>query len=166
VIESDWANYRAFLIGAVRAVWIAMTPEDLRNRTRKFAVDAVRFCRNLPKDAITQEMALQLVDAATSVAANYRAVCRARSRADFINKLGVAIEESDESALWLEVLEQSETAPPAQTRPLHAEAESLTKILVRSRETARANRERSSRNRQSGMTNHQFIHHSPIKDRK
>lgn len=93
-------------------------------------------------------MALQLVDAATSVAANYRAVCRARSRADFINKLGVTIEESDESALWLEILEESQTVSSIHVHPLHAEAESLTKILVRSRETARAHRERSSRNRQ------------------
>ena len=64
-----------------------MTPEDLKARTKKFAVDVIRFAKTIPKDHINDEIASQLTDAATSTAAHYRAVCRARSRADFINKL-------------------------------------------------------------------------------
>jgi hypothetical protein len=76
-----------------------MTPDQLKARTKKFAVDVIRFAKSIPKDPINDEIASQLTDAASSVAAHYRAVCRARSRADFINKLAGAIEEADESAL-------------------------------------------------------------------
>jgi four helix bundle protein len=118
-----------------------MTPELLRARTKKFAVDAIRFAKKIPRDPINDEIASQLAASATSVAANYRAVCRARSRADFINKLGVSIEEVDESALWLEILTEADISPKEQTRPLWQEADELTRILVRSRETARAKRD-------------------------
>jgi four helix bundle protein len=79
-----------------------MTPDDLKARTKKFAVDIVRFAKSIPRDPINSEIASQLSDAATSAAAHYRAVCRAKSRADFINMLSGAIEEVDESALWRE----------------------------------------------------------------
>ena len=117
-----------------------MTPEELRLRTKKFAVNIVRFCRALPADSITQEMAAQLVDAGTGVGSNYRSVCRARSRADFINKLGITIDCADESSYWLEVLIESDTAASPLAKAHRAEAEELTKILVASRETARRNR--------------------------
>ena len=68
---------------------MSMTPEQLKARTKKFAVDVILFARSIPRDPINGEIASQLTDAATSVAAHYRAVCRARSRADFINKLAV-----------------------------------------------------------------------------
>jgi four helix bundle protein len=80
-----------------------MTPDDLKARTKKFAVDVIRFAKAIPRDHINDEIASQLTDAATSTAAHYRASCGARSRADFINKLAGGIEEVDESALWLEV---------------------------------------------------------------
>lgn len=122
-----------------------MTPDDLKARTKKFAVDVIRFAKTVPKDHINDEIDSQLTDAATSTAAHYRAVCRARSRADFINKLSGAVEEVDESALWLEILTEADISPRAQTRPLWAEADELTRILVRSRETARAKRDRAAR---------------------
>ena len=84
-------------------------------------------------------------DAATSTAAHYRAACRAKSRADFINKLAGAIEEVDESALWLELLAEAGISPRGPTIPLWREADELTRIFVRSRETARANRESPNR---------------------
>ena len=115
-----------------------MTPDDLKARTKKFAVDAIRYARLIPRDPINQEIACQLTDAATSTAAHYRAACRARSRRDFINKLGGAIEEVDESALWLEILVAAEICGRSVTAPLWREADELTRILVRSRETARA----------------------------
>jgi four helix bundle protein len=100
----------------------------------------------------------QLTDAAMSTAAHYRAVCRARSRADFINKLSGAVEEVDESAVWLEILTEADIAPRTQTRPLWIEAEELTRILVRSRETARARRDQAlPRNQRSEISNQQLI---------
>ena len=84
-----------------------MTPDELRARSKKFAVKVILFAKGIPKDPINSEIAAQLTDAATSTAAHYRAACRAKSSADFINKLGGAIEEVDESALWLEILTEA-----------------------------------------------------------
>ena len=122
-----------------------MTPDQLKARTKKFAVDIILFGRTIPHDPINGGIAAQLTDAATSVAAHYRAVCRAKSRADFINKLAGAIEEADESALWLEILSESGICPASATTPLWREADELTRVLVRSRETAITNQQ--SRNR-------------------
>ena len=118
-----------------------MTPEDLRRRTKKFAIDVIRFARtHIPRDPINSELASQLTDAAASSAAGYRSACRARSRADFVYKLGNAIEETDEAAFWLEVLAEAAITSPQLTQPLWKEADELTRILVRSRETARSYR--------------------------
>jgi four helix bundle protein len=111
----------------------------------EIAVDTIRFAKRLPNDRITNRIAGQLTDSAGAVAAGYRAVCRARSRADFIYKLGNAIEEADESALWLEILTESEISTKAATDPLWKEADELVRILVRSRETARANQKSRTR---------------------
>jgi four helix bundle protein len=132
---------------------VNMTPDELKARTKKFAVDVIRFAKTIPKDHINDDIASQLTDAATSTAAHYRAVCRARSRADFINKLSGAVEEVDESALWLEILTEADISPKTQTRPLWTEADELTRILVRSRETARARRDRAIANK-SPIKNH------------
>ena len=127
-----------------------MTPAILRERTKKFGIQVILLAKTLSTDPITTRIAVQLTDAASSVAANYRAVCRARSRADFINKLGVTIEEADESALWLEILTETGMATGTATQSLWNEADELTRIAVRSRETARHNRDlRERRNRQS-----------------
>ena len=117
-----------------------MTPAILRERNKTFALQVILLAKTLPTDPFTLRIAVQLTEAASSVAANYRAVCRARSRADFINKLGISIEEADESALWLEILTEAGMATQAATQPLWQEADELTRILVRSRETARHNR--------------------------
>ena len=100
-----------------------------------------QFARSIPRDPIHNEIAAQLTDAATSVAAHYRAVCRAKSRADFINKLAGAIEEADESALWLEILSEAGIRPGSATTALWREADELTRIFVRSRETAITNQQ-------------------------
>jgi len=140
-----------------------MTPDDLKARTKKFAVDVIQFARSIPQDPINGEIASQLTDAATSTAAHYRAVCRAKSRADFINKLSGAIEEVHESALWLEILTESGICASSKTNRLWKEADELTRIFVRSRETARAkqraakqqaaNRKKSRLNNQRSSTN-------------
>jgi four helix bundle protein len=122
-----------------------MTPDDLKARTKKFAVDVIQFARSISRDSINNEIACQLTAAATSTAAHYRAACRAKSRADFINKLGGAIEEVDESALWLEILAEADICSTSVTTSLWKEADELTRILVRSRETARANQQSPNR---------------------
>jgi four helix bundle protein len=131
-----------------------MQPEDLRVRTKKFAVDVIAFARSIPPDRINHQMAAQLTDAATAVASGYRAVGRARSRADFIYKLGNAIEEADESALWLEILTEAAIVSDAATARLRLEADEITRILVRSRETARANRAAAAKARPRSPTDH------------
>jgi four helix bundle protein len=126
-------------IGLARAISgaMTMTPQTLRDRTKKFAVDVVKLAKKIPRDQTDRLIASQLTRAATGTAAAYRAACRARSRADFIYKLGNAIEEADESALWLEILTESDICSPATTAPLWKEADELTRIFVGSRETAR-----------------------------
>ena len=118
-----------------------MTPQEFRNRTKKFAVDVIRFAKtSISSDPIDREIACQLTRAAGGTAAGYRATCRARSRKDFIYKLGNTIEEVDEAALWLEVLAESATVPRRLVQPLWQEADELTRILVKSRQTARNRR--------------------------
>jgi four helix bundle protein len=139
-----------------------MTPDDLKARTKKFAVNVIQFARSIPHDPINGQIASQLTDAATSVAAHYRAVCRAKSRADFINKLSGAIEEVDESALWLEIFAEAGICASSKTRPLWREADELTRIFVRSRETARAKQKaakqaENARNHESRINNQQRI---------
>jgi four helix bundle protein len=78
--------------------------EELKDRTRKFAIDVLLFARGIPDTDEGRIIGRQLIRAGTGVGANYRAVCRSRSRAEFIAKIGVALEEADESAFWLEVI--------------------------------------------------------------
>src|ERR1700740_1749612 len=82
-------------------------PEELRDRTKAFALRIIRLFRSLPYRTDTQVLGKQLLRCGTSVAANYRAVCRARSKAEFIARIGIVAEEADESVLWLELLIES-----------------------------------------------------------
>lgn len=81
-----------------------MKHQNLKDRTRKFSLAIIRFVETLPKSETCRVLGRQLLRSATSVGANYRAVCRARSKADFISKMGIVLEEADESAFWLELL--------------------------------------------------------------
>ena len=123
-----------------------MTPQQLRDRTKRFALDVIRFCRKLPRTDEARVIGRQLLRAGTSVGANYRGVCRARSDPEFIAKLGVVIEEADESAYWLEILVDGEVVHPSPVqRALHQEAEELTRMFVSSRETVRCRLKRQRR---------------------
>jgi four helix bundle protein len=88
---------------------IVSGPEEIRDRTKKFAIRIVRLFRALPRTTEAQVMGKQLLRRGTSVAANYRAVCRARSTPEFIARIGIVAEEADESVLWLELLEETKT---------------------------------------------------------
>src|SRR5574340_752855 len=106
------------------------TPEILRERTKSLAVRIVRLFRALPERRDAQVIGTQLLRSGTSVGANYRAVTRARSRAEFISKLGVVVEEADETVFWLELLVETEVMPGHRISDLLAEARELTAIFT------------------------------------
>ena len=112
--------------------------EQLRERTRRYAIGIVRFCRSLPKAREEEIIGRQLLRSGTSVAANYRAACRSRSRAEFVAKIGTVVEEADEAAFWLELLQETRLARPDAVAPLLDETTQLLKIFSASRRTAKA----------------------------
>jgi len=110
--------------------------ENLKRRTKAFTLNAIRFCRTLPKSPEGRVIRQQLLRSATSVGANYRAACHARPRADFIAKLSIVEEEADESQFWLELLSELEIGD-ASRLALQAEAKEIASIMVASKKTAR-----------------------------
>src|SRR5690349_2382083 len=108
---------------------------ELKARTKEFALRVIRLTRSLPACPEGRVIGGQLLRCATSVAANYRAVCRARSRADFVAKLGIVIEEADEAAFWLELLVDAEIIPAHKLSGLQSEANQLVAIFNASRAT-------------------------------
>jgi four helix bundle protein len=111
--------------------------DELKRRTKQFGLRVVRLYRSLPRSAEAQVIGRQLLRSATSVGANYRAVCRARSDADFAAKLAIFIEEADESLYWLEMLVEAQILPLKRLSGLMAEGEELVKIFVSPRQTVR-----------------------------
>ena len=124
-----------------------MNNADLKQRTKEFALRVIRMTDALPKRMAADVLGRQLIRSATSVAANYRGACRARSRADFVAKMGIVEEEADESVLWLELLAESGQMPAKRREALRAGE--LTAIAVSSIKTAR--RGNSVRNSQSAI---------------
>jgi four helix bundle protein len=100
-------------------------PEELREITKQFAIRIVKLFRALPKTEEARVLGKQVLRAGTSVAANYRAVCRSRSRADFISKLAVVTEEADETGFWLELLVETGIVREVQLEKLLTEANEL-----------------------------------------
>ena len=113
---------------------------DLKRRTKAFALRILKLVDALPKTTAGRALASQIVRSGTSVAANYRAACRARSTADFIAKMGIVEEEADETLFWLELLEESELVTAAKLTAIKQEANELIAITVASIKTARRNR--------------------------
>jgi len=113
-----------------------MNADQLRTRADVFAADVVRFCKALRTDRTTSRLADQLQDAGTSVAANYHAACRARSRAEFISKLCTVVEEADEAVLWLATLKRTALVEGPELDRLLEEASELLAIFAASRRTA------------------------------
>ncbi|HVA01498.1 MAG TPA: four helix bundle protein [Terriglobia bacterium] len=112
-------------------------PEDLRRRTKEFALRIVRLFQSLPNADVSRTLGRQLLRSGTSVAANYRAVCRARSKAEFIAKLGIVLEEADETAFWLELLVETGVVPKSKLEKLQEETDELVRIFSASWQTAR-----------------------------
>jgi len=116
-----------------------MTPEELKVRTKQFALRVLKLITALPKTIEGRAIANQLVRCGTSVAANYRAACRARSRTEFVAKMGVVLEEADETQLWLELITEAKMLPARRVEPLLKEASELVAIFVTSRKSASSN---------------------------
>jgi four helix bundle protein len=111
--------------------------EAMKKRTKRLALDVIRLCRSLPQNSEARIISRQLLRSATSVAANYRAVCRARSTADFTSKLGLVLEEADETLFWLELLIDAGVSRPEQIHAPLNEANQLVSIFVASLRTAK-----------------------------
>ena len=107
-----------------------MDKRELQDRTKHFALRVLNLVDALPRSAAGRAISSQLVRAATSVGANYRSACRARSRAEFAAKLGIAVEEADESLYWLELIRDGKLLPENKLSRLLNEADELTATLT------------------------------------
>jgi four helix bundle protein len=117
-----------------------MTKEEMKTRTKRFALAVIRFVQSLPKDRVADVLGTQLLRAATSVGSNYRAACRAKSTADFIHKLKIVEEESDESQFWMEILVESGLIALEKLDALIREADEILAIIVATLKSVRGKR--------------------------
>jgi len=120
-----------------------MTRDEMKKRTKNYANRVVKLCSALPNNWIAQILGQQLLRSGTSVGANYRAVCRAKSNSDFINKLRIVEEECDESFFWMELLVDNDLIKADRLSSLMKEADELLAITVSSTKTARASSRQS-----------------------
>jgi len=114
-----------------------MDPEDLKKRITDFSHRCVKLAVALPDTALGRHIKRQLIRCSTSAAANYRAVCIAQSKPDFISKLSIVIEETDESCFWMEFIIDEQLLKKQRVMPLLKESRELTSILISSRKTSR-----------------------------
>ncbi len=114
--------------------------EQFRKRTKIFAINIVKFCKTLPKNEEAYIVKKQLIRSSTSMAANYRAACRARSDAEFFAKLCIVVEEADETLFWLEILIGADIVKLKDTEKLFQESEEILKIVSKSRKTFKENK--------------------------
>jgi four helix bundle protein len=117
-----------------------MTRDEMKARTKAYAIRVVGVCRALPNNWVAQTLGKQLLRSGISVGANYRAVCRAKSNADFVNKLRVVEEECDESLFWMELLVENNLVSAKRLTQLMDEGDQILAIVVSSAKTARISR--------------------------
>ena len=135
-----------------------MKPDDLKERTKQFALRVLKLGAALPNTLSGRTIGGQLARAGTSVGANYRAACRARSKPEFIAKIGIVEEEADESAFWMELIIEGKLLGQRLVQPLLDEANELAKIMASSRKSAseslkpKANGKSAIGNLKSAMT--------------
>jgi four helix bundle protein len=111
--------------------------ENLRQRTKRFALCVIALSQSLKNGKEARVLGDQFLRAGTAVAANYRAACRARSRAEFISKLGIVVEEADETVFWCELLEEAGIVPHEDMKDIVGEARELLSIFSAGRRTAK-----------------------------
>ncbi len=114
-----------------------MKYQNLQKRTKQFALQVIAFCESLPKDEPCKILSRQLLRSGTSVGANYRAACRAKSKPAFISKMGDVLEEADESGYWIKLLTESRKVDPVIAAPVLREANELVAIAISSINTAK-----------------------------
>jgi four helix bundle protein len=114
-----------------------MSCSEFRKRTFEFGIRCIRLAESLPNSSVAQTISRQLIRAATSVGANYRAAIRSRSRADFVSKMGIVEEECDEAVYWIEVILELGFVVEKRTKELLQEANEILAITVSSIKTAR-----------------------------
>lgn len=114
-----------------------MTKEEMKARTKRYALRVIKAVQSLPEDRVANVLGNQLLRSGTSVGANYRAACRAKSTADFVNKLKIVEEESDESLFWMELLVESGITPQQKLAELMKEGDELVAITVSALKTTR-----------------------------
>jgi len=117
-----------------------MTEKELLQRTKNFALRVIKLVNALPNNTAGKTIGNQLIRSGTSVAANYRAACRGRSKAEFIAKLGTVEEEADESCLWMELIIESELMEEKLVESLLKEANEITAIMAASKMSARGSK--------------------------
>jgi four helix bundle protein len=114
-----------------------MTKQELLQRTKSYALRVIKAVQALPRDDVAKVLGKQLLRAGTSVGANYRAACRARSTADFVGKLKIVEEEGDESLYWMELLVESSIMPQRRLAALMREGDEIVSIVVAGIKTTR-----------------------------
>ncbi len=124
-----------------------MNKEILKKRTKRFALEIIKLVELFPKNRTTNVIGRQILKSGTSIGANYRAACRARSMADFIAKMGIVEEEADETIYWLELLSESKVSENHKIKLLHKEANELLAITISSIKTARRNKKINSKSK-------------------
>ena len=115
----------------------AMSPEQMKARTKALAIRAIRLVASLPRNPASDVIGRQLLKSGTSVGANYRAACRSRTDRDFLARMGTVEEETDESLYWMEVLIDADLMPRERLTDLMVETEEILRIVVASIKTAR-----------------------------
>ncbi len=116
-----------------------MKEADMRQRTKRFGLSVLKLVESLPSTSTARTIGNQLLRSGMSVGANYRSACRGRSKADFISKAGISLEEADESLYWMELLQEAGIVPANNLKDLMKEADELVAIFTASIKTARAN---------------------------
>jgi four helix bundle protein len=114
-----------------------MTAEEMKQRTKAYALRVIRLVQALPRNEVARTVGGQLLRSGTSVGANYRSACRAKSRPDFVHKLKIVEEECDESLYWMELLVEGELIPAGRLQALQQEGSEILSIVVASLRTTR-----------------------------
>ena len=143
ISELHWLIVRFAYIQSINfqtLIQHCMTEKELKIRTRKFAIEVLNFIDLLPNRKSANIISNQLGRSASSVAANYRAACRARSHNEFISKIGIVEEEADESTFWLDIIPETNNADKIIVDPLLKEARELTAIFTAASKTAKSNK--------------------------
>ena len=133
-----------------------MTPDELKHRTRTFAIEVIKLAKSLPSDFVTAHIARQLMRCGTSVGANYRSSCRAKSEADFISKMSTVEEKADETGYWLEVLIETSAVSVKAVAAVMSEASNWCGLRLRRSGRQEAEAANPQSNPQSAIRDPQY----------